>query len=81
MNLPLCLTRLEKLEVCLDPLAIPDVVDTSHLSGVSLEQSRAIWLSRPFSLKIRFDHWEDPETAKLDICAKYVRVTDSSTLF
>ncbi|KAF8602426.1 hypothetical protein BDV93DRAFT_193766 [Ceratobasidium sp. AG-I] len=70
MLLPLRLLRLEFLRVCLNLYTIPNAIDTSHLSGASLEGVRAIWLSHPFTLIVRCDQWAELEPAKLDICAK-----------
>ncbi|KAF8602440.1 hypothetical protein BDV93DRAFT_524035 [Ceratobasidium sp. AG-I] len=75
MRLPIYLPRLERLEICIDPQAIPDAVDTSHLSGASLEKIRVIWLSHPFTLTIRSDHWKNPKRAKLEMCAKIFAMT------
>ena len=73
MHLPLHYLRLEVLHVCINPLAIPSAIDSSHLSGSSLEGIRTIWRSHPFTLKLDFDQWEYPEVPNLDICAKYVQ--------
>ncbi|KAF8602443.1 hypothetical protein BDV93DRAFT_557448 [Ceratobasidium sp. AG-I] len=74
MLLPLRLLRLEVLRVCIDLHAIPDV-DTSHLAGASFEQIRVLWLSHPFTLTIRSSQREEPEPAKLEVCAKILAMT------
>ncbi|KAF8602425.1 hypothetical protein BDV93DRAFT_509202 [Ceratobasidium sp. AG-I] len=53
MLLPLRLLRLETLRVSLNPHAIPNAIEISHLSGASLEGTRAIWLSHPFNFVVR----------------------------
>ncbi|KAF8602444.1 hypothetical protein BDV93DRAFT_607482 [Ceratobasidium sp. AG-I] len=75
MHLPLRLLRLEALSVCVDSMAIDDAVDTSHLSGASLDRIRAIWLSHPFTLTVKYSQWERPEPVLLDRCAKILAMT------
>ncbi|KAF8602448.1 hypothetical protein BDV93DRAFT_607486 [Ceratobasidium sp. AG-I] len=75
MCLPLHLPHLEVLGVCIDPQAIPNTVDTSHLSGASLERMRILWRTHPFTLTITCGQWENPEPAKLDICSKMLAMT------
>ncbi|KAF8602447.1 hypothetical protein BDV93DRAFT_607485 [Ceratobasidium sp. AG-I] len=75
MLIPLRLPRLEVLRVCINLYGIPDVVDTSHLSGASFEHTRSLWLSHPFTLTVHSDQWEEPEPAKLEMCAKILAMT------
>ncbi|KAF8602446.1 hypothetical protein BDV93DRAFT_607484 [Ceratobasidium sp. AG-I] len=75
MILPLHLPRLEVLSICIDQHGIPDVVDTSHLNGASLDETRVIWLSHSFTLVLRSDQWEELEPEKLDMFSKILAMT------
>ncbi|KAF8602441.1 hypothetical protein BDV93DRAFT_607481 [Ceratobasidium sp. AG-I] len=75
MRLPLQLPRLVALDIHTDLRTIPDVVDTSHLFGASLERTRVIWRSHVFALTIRSDQWENAAPAQLDMCSKILAMT------